>query len=303
MGCHARNRLGSRRGNVWRGPGLIEQRRRRRRRWDSRAPGSARVRASRCRRNERVDEYPVLQEPRGSGDGRARTGIDMRRLAVRSRPAARALPRCTRAPGCGCGRRGAHAAVQPRDGDTACADRRGVRQRRIARLAASARRINAAHECRRACAAATASVPSRQSQASIPGVITVWRGEEALDGGACDGLGRQPGSSPSPCAARSGCMLCAKKPGVDGPRHQHRHRHARASHLPCHRPAQGDEIGLGGAVEREIRHRQHAGEGGDVENAAAAARHHAGQAGVHEGGRRIDIEAESSADLPRRRCP
>ena len=36
-----------------------------------------------ARWNERVDEYPVLQEPRGDGDGRARIGIDMRRLARR----------------------------------------------------------------------------------------------------------------------------------------------------------------------------------------------------------------------------
>ena len=122
-------------------------------------------------------------------------------------------------------------------------------------------------------------------------------GEIALDRGACNDFGREPGDLPR--ALPVGMHVVRKKPGIDRSRQECRHRHATASRFPGRRPAQGEEIGLGGAVESEIRHRQHAGERGDVENAARSTRHHGGQACVHEGRRRIDIEVESPANRVR----
>ena len=135
--------------------------------------------------------------------------------------------------------------------------------------------------------------PSRREPGQHPRRDHGLARQEAIDGGACDGLGRQAGEQPR--ALLVGLHVVGEEPRVDGARQQHRHRHAGAGQLACHRPARGDEVGLGGTVEREVRHRQHAGERGDVEHAAASTRHHAGQAGVHEGRRRVHIEAQRGA--------
>ena len=248
--------------------------------------------------SERVGHgTPSLRRARGR---RRWSSEDRHRYAapcVRSRPAARALPRCTRAPGCGSG---GEKPPQPLSSSRREGRYRvrgssvGVRLRRIARLSGERATHYAAHECR-------GDTPWQQLQCEPAKPAQHSRrdhglaGEVALDRSACNDFGREPGDLPR--ALPVGMHVVRKKPGVDRPRHQCRHRHPRAGNFPGHRPAQGDEIGLGGAVESEIRHWQHAGEGGDVENAARSTRHHVGQAGVHEGGRRIDIEVESRANL------